>query len=92
MNLPTGFIGVDSDFGKEVGFTSDKFMTGCYLWGVPDRNLIWISVVYSKHKGSFRKMMEKIEAMGMTFRIPTFSMRMWEIGKKQGWNVGEDKN
>jgi len=83
VTFPQGKIGVDSDFGKEIGFTSDNFSDWSWLWG-KGKTLI-LTVIISKRKGAFRDLMQKVEESGYTFQIPTPSDRMLEIGMKQGW-------
>ena len=90
MKLPEGMIKVDSEFGKFLGFTSDKFEEGSYLWGEPKNNLIYISFIWALKKGAFRNLMQKIEKLGLIFKIPTPLERMLEIGIKQGWRKTEE--
>ena len=87
MKLPEGIIKPDDPFAQEIGFISAGFADGSYLWGVPDENKIWITVVISKVKGAFASMMKNIEALGLTFIIPTPLGRMIEIAHKQGWKI-----
>ena len=90
MNMiPEGIIEVDSDFGRAIGFTSDKFHKGSYLFWKDGE--LWISAVVSKVKGAFREMMKKVEALGLDFCIPTPFPRMMEIGAKQGWKYTKRK-
>jgi hypothetical protein len=76
ISVPEGFIKIDSDFGKEIGFTSLNFAYFSYLWGVPKENLIYISMICSKKSGEFKQMMKEIERRGINFRIPTPLGRM----------------
>jgi len=90
-DLPTGKIDVDSDFGKEIGFTSEGFDHRSYMWGDAG-GILWLSLVISKteHSGAFRNLMNKIEEKGLTFRIPTPFGRMVLIGFRQGWKYVEE--
>lgn len=76
MKLPTGKIDVDSDFAKEIGFTSDNFESFSYLWGNAKLKTVWVSLVVSKNKGAFKTMIEEIEKRGLFFCIPTPFKRM----------------
>jgi len=91
MDLPLGKIDVDSPFGREICFTSDGFHDYSYCWGMED-GVIVLSMMASKHKGAFRAMMQAIEKKGLTFKIPTPSPRMMQIGKKQGWRMDKTKD
>jgi len=84
--MPVGMIDLDSDFGRSIGFTSDLFKDGSFLFG-DENGILWISMVLAKHKGAgdFRSMMQNIESMGITFRIPTPIGNMVRICMKQGW-------
>lgn len=85
MQIPYGQINLDSEFGRQIGFTSDKFDYDCYLWGEPDNNRVWLSLIISKKKGNFCKLIQNLQKNNIKFCIPTPSNRMQEIGKKQGW-------
>jgi hypothetical protein len=92
MKIPNGIIKIDSEYGKYIGFTSDKFEVCSYLWGFPSFNGIMISLIISKEKGKgyFKNLIKNLEQAGITFRIPTPSNEMIRIGKKQGWVLGSD--
>lgn len=87
LQIPCGIIELDSPFAKQIGFTSDGFDKDCYLWGVPDKNLVWLSLIISTRKGAFRALMHNIQKLGYKFRIPTPLGRMLQIGQKQGWKL-----
>lgn len=91
FSLPEGKIEVDSDFGKEIGFTTEAgFDKDCYLWGYPHENGLMLSLIICKKKGGFKNLIQNIEKRKLFFRIPTPSGRMIEIGNKQGWVLGTD--
>lgn len=91
MNMPEGIINVDSEFGKELGFTSEAgFDKDSYLWGYPDFNGIILSLIICTKKGGFMNLMKNIEKKKLLFRIPNPSNRIIEIGEKQGWKKGTD--
>jgi|GEM_PF-3326921 len=89
-SLLDGVIDVDSEFAKEIGFTSDGFRDYSYLY--KDGEVLWISLVVTIKKGAFCEMMKNIEDLGLNFKIPTPSERMIEIGEGQGWMMREDEN
>jgi hypothetical protein len=87
--MKDGMIELDSDFGKEIGFTSDKFtggfMGGSYLWRNGDR--IIISFIESKNegKGDLSRLFNSIEALGLRVAVPTPMLRMRAILKRKGF-------
>lgn len=85
MNIPEGIIDLDSDFAKEIGFTSDKF--DGYLWGWSKENKITISFIESLHprKGNFRKLFENIEKITDKIHVPCPSEKMRQIIEKNGY-------
>lgn len=91
MEIADGIIELDSDFGKEIVFTSDRFegqmgpMPGSYLWKTG--NEIYISAIISKHKGQgyLSELFKKIEAAGYQIAVPTPLTTMEAILKKKGF-------
>jgi len=81
--LQDGMIALDSDAGKELSFTSDRFDSGSYLW--KDGQRIAISVIISKKSGNFRTLAETILSKGLAVHIPTPMGRMEEIVRKAGY-------
>ena len=91
LTIPEGKIDVDSEFGKELGFTKEAgFAEDSYMWGYPQYNGLMLSLIICNKKGGFRNLMQNIEKRGYIFRIPTPSPRMIEIGRKQNWSRGTD--
>lgn len=91
LTIPQGKIDVDSEFGKELGFTKEAgFAQDSYMWGYPQYNGLMLSLIICTKKGGFRNLMQNIIKNGYIFRIPTPSIRMKEIGKKQNWTLGTD--
>lgn len=86
MVIPNGMIEIDSDFAKEIGFTSDKFFG--YLWGFPETKRIIISNIESLYpeKGNLRTLFINIEKVFNTIEVPCPSNRMKEILEKNGYN------
>jgi len=82
-DIPEGIVNIDTPAAKILGFTSEDFDPHSYLWR--KGNIIVISLMVSKKKGAFCKLMNKIAEMDFDFQIPMPSARMREIGEKQGW-------
>lgn len=78
---PDGLIDLDSDYGKTLGFTSDRF--DGYLWRAD--GAIIISAITSKAKGNFRCLVETILGAGLAVRIPTPLAEMRRIVEKEGY-------
>ena len=78
---PDGIVELDSDRGRLLGFTTDRF--DGYLWKKGD--YIWVSFIVSKAKGNFRELVERICSLGMGVKVPTPLGRMTEIVRKAGY-------
>ena len=76
-----GIIELDSDSGRELGFTSERF--GGYLWKTG--NYITVSLIMSNKRGNFRELVECIQHRGYGVIIPTPLGRMEEIVRKNGY-------
>ena len=65
-----GIIELDSEFGKEIGFTSDKFKAS-WLWKKGNR--IIISMIWAKkeREGYFTELIKNIKDKGYEVAIPT---------------------
>jgi len=91
-----GIIELDSELGKRLGFTSDKF--DGYLWKIG--NYIYISFIESKNKGkgNFSRFLQEIIKAGFGIKVPTPMGRMPLILAHKGFKptteffpeVGED--
>ena len=75
-----GIINLDTERGRELGFTHDRYEG--YLWKVGDS--IIISFIESKQRGNFRELVQRIHALGLTVKVPTPLGRMHEILLKNG--------
>ena len=66
-----GIINLDSALGRIIGFTSERFTHGSYLW--KDKNIMWISFISSKiqGKGYFHDLMAELTKQNFTVKIPT---------------------
>lgn len=80
-------IEVDSDFGKIIGFTSNKFDSDSYLYLDKKYFAIWISLIISKeeHKGNLLNLLNNLKSLKFNIIIPTPSNRMLTISKKFGF-------
>ena len=76
-------IKLDSERGKLVGFTSNRFEADSYLWAMPGK--IIISFIASKRRGNFRELVRRIHALGLAVVVPTPLGRMQEIIAKNGY-------
>lgn len=81
-------IEIDSDFGKIIGFTSDKFVEDSYLFLDKKNFLIWVSLIISKNegKGNFLNLLNNLKALKFNFIIPNPSKRMFGISQKFGFS------
>lgn len=78
-----GMIRLDSDRGKSLNFTSDRFSHGSYLWKL--NGAIIISFIASRQKGNFRQLANAILDAGFKVQIPIPRGRMKDIVRKAGY-------
>ena len=78
-----GMIALDTPRACELGFTSDRFGGGSYLWEREDR--VTISFVHSLARGNFRALVDAILAAGKEVAVPTPLPRMEQIVRKCGY-------
>ena len=78
-----GYILPDSFWGKEFGFTSDKFEG--YLW--KEGHWVIISQIESLNpcKGNFKRLVRSIKDFVFDVAVPTPMRQMEEILKRWGW-------
>jgi len=89
--MKDGIIELDTVAGKELGFTSDKFMEGnrsqigSYLWKRGE--YIYISIIASreKNKDHLSKLFATILSKGYGIKVPTPSKLMKGILRKKGF-------
>lgn len=86
--MKNGIIKLDSEFGEKIGFTSDKY--DGYLW--KRDNVIIISLIISRKKGNFRKLIELIKGFGYTIDIPNPLGYMQKIVEKNGYKKRVEYN
>lgn len=81
--MKEGIIELDSDFAKEIGFTSDKFQG--YLWKVED--YIYISFIKSinREQGNLSSLFSTIQEKGFGIKVPTPFPLMESICKQKGF-------
>lgn len=83
-------IKLDSDLGKELGFTSDKFDEFSYLSTSPGKDTemaIYISMIESKNpgRGHFKTLVKNILERGWMVKVPTPLPRMEAVLKHMGF-------
>lgn len=78
-------IEIDSEFGKQIGFTSDKFSDDSYLWRTDGK--VTISLIFSKHqgKGNLSALFKNIESLGLKVAVPTPFAKMQAILERKGF-------
>jgi len=88
MKILDGEIQVDSsDFAKHIGFTSDKFMKGSYLWMHQKRKEVYVSFIHAteQRKGYFTGLCQSLWALGYKVKVPTPSNMMRGFLAKHGF-------
>jgi len=88
--MNAGKISLDTPFATELGFTSDKFANGSYLW--KRDNYIMISFIISRFEGqgNLSRLFKKIESKGLGIKVPTPFGRMKSILMKKGFMRTEE--
>lgn len=83
-----GIIELDSEFGKQIGFTSDKFSG--YLWKAG--RYVTISIIESLHpnQGHLRNLFKSIEGLGFKIKVPTPLPNMLTILEHWGYTSTEE--
>jgi hypothetical protein len=84
--ISDGFIGIDTNFAKILGFTSDKFFADSYLW--KKDNTIIISLIFStkQFQGYFKSLVQTIESLGYIVQVPYPVNTMQKILDKWGFS------
>jgi hypothetical protein len=83
VNIKNGIIVLDSKDAKRLGFTSDRFGSGSYLWKM--RDAVWISLITSSQKGNFQALVKRILSLGLAVKVPTPLARMEDICRRNGY-------
>ena len=81
--MEDGEISLDSEDGKELGFTSDLF--DGYLWKIGDRIFISLIVSRNKRQGNLSRLFARIQEAGYKVAVPTPVGKMVKILKKKGF-------
>lgn len=83
--IDEGMIAVDSDAGRELGFTSDRF--DGWLW--KHGGVVVVSFIVSKEpgKGHFSQLLDAIWATGNKAQVPTPLGRMVAILQGKGFKA-----
>jgi hypothetical protein len=82
-------IEMDTDRGKQLGFTSDRFQYGSYLWDEDGR--VVVSFIASRQKGNFKALVSAIHAEGKAVIVPTPLAQMERIVRKNGYTQSFEK-
>ena len=87
--MKDGIILLDTKTGKELGFTSDKFILGSYLWKKDE--YIYILFIHSKEKrkGNLSKFFDTI-LKGYGIKVPNPSALMEAILIKKEFERTEE--
>jgi hypothetical protein len=83
-------IRIDSEKGKQFGFTTQLFHPVSYLW--EQDNYIIISLIHSRKKGNFKKLVDNIINAGYGIKIPTPTGDMKRIVSKNNYKKTYDKS
>lgn len=85
-----GLIRVDSEKGKQLGLTSDRFTEDSYLW--LEGNTLWLSLLTSKkeHQGYVLNILNNAKAAGYDMDCWPISVRMKMILSRFGFVITED--
>lgn len=87
-----GMIALDSEQAKEIGFTSDKFISGSYLWD--EGNEISISFIGTKLEGAghLSQLFKSILNTGKGIAVPAPFPKMERILMRKGFNRETDND
>ena len=83
LGMKEGVIELDTEFAKEIGFTSDKFEG--FLWKVGD--CIYISCIKSinRKQGNLSTLFSTIQEKGFGIKVPSPFPLMESICKQKGF-------
>jgi hypothetical protein len=84
--ISNGFIGIDTDFAKKLGFISDKFSTDSYLWKQDDNIIISLIFSTKQFQGYFKSLVQTIESLGYRVQVPYPVNTMQKILTKWGFS------
>ena len=86
--LPDGQIDPDSEAGKLIGFTADKFEG--WLWKSGDRVMISMIISLQPGKGNLSALFAAIEALGLRVAVPAPFAHMREILRRKGFKKSHE--
>lgn len=78
------YVGLDSEKGKKIGFTSDRFTEASYLFDRGDCVYISFIEAREKGKGNLNQLFQNILDTGKIIKVPTPLPLMGHILKKKG--------
>lgn len=81
--MEDGIINLDSDRGKSIGFTSDKFMG--YLWKTGEHIIITVINSLEPNKGHLKALFKTIEDQEYKIKVPTPFAGMTELLTRWGF-------
>lgn len=76
-------INPDSEFAKQIGFTSDKFVG--WLWKEESRIIISCINSLQPRQGNFSSLLKAIERAGFNIAVPSPLPKMKDILIKKGF-------
>lgn len=85
-----GMIKIDSEDGKTLGFTSDKFHKHSWLWKVGTAMYVSFVASVRPKQGDFRRLVGDLLAQGYTVKIPTPLGRMSLIVRQADYRKTEE--
>lgn len=83
--MKDGEISLDTPFAVELGFTSDKFANGSYLWKKDNYIIISFIISLFEGQGNLSRLFKTIESKGFGIKVPTPFAHMKAIIKKKGF-------
>jgi hypothetical protein len=83
--MEDGMITLDSESGRQFGFTSDKFESCSYLWKEGNRIIVSCIMAKVRMQGHFSALRSAIENAGYELAIPTPLADMQVILKHWGF-------
>ena len=80
-DIDNGLILPDSDMGKQLGLTSDKFYDGSYLWYRKENNTLYLSMLMSRHEhqGNVLAILQAAKSRCYNMEACSVSIRMTQI-------------
>jgi len=84
-NMQDGIIDLDTERGKQFGFTSNLFQSGSYLWKRGNRIAVSFIECVQKGQGHFSALLNRIHKQGFTVAVPTPFAHMEAILKHKGF-------